>query len=102
MGKSTGVALRHSGNSWDGKKHGVRVLYGRTAAICVIALPALAACAKNTVPVSVHGVNYAADEFSYVIEDPANKKNTAGGETVGPFAAGAVAGISEGTMGHWY
>lgn len=69
---------------------GVRARYCRLAVICVITLPALMACAKNTVPVSVHGVNYAADEFSYVIEDPSNNKNTAGGETIGPFAAGGT------------
>lgn len=69
---------------------GVRALHFRLAAICAIALPALTACAKNTVPVSVHGVNYAADEFSYVIEDPSDNKNTAGGETIGPFAAGGT------------
>jgi hypothetical protein len=69
---------------------GIRALHVRLAAICAIALPALTACAKNTVSVSVHGVNYAADEFSYVIEDPSNNKNTAGGESIGPFAAGGT------------
>ncbi|MES2347541.1 MAG: DUF3304 domain-containing protein [Pseudomonadota bacterium] len=72
------------------RANGVKALYVRLAVICVITLPALTACAKNTVPVSVHGVNYAADEFSYVIEDPSNNKNTAGGETIGPFAAGGT------------
>lgn len=62
----------------------------RLGAAVLIVLPGLTACAKTTVPVSVHGVNYAQDEFRYVIQDPLNSKNTAGGETVGPFAAGGT------------
>ncbi|MYN38951.1 DUF3304 domain-containing protein [Duganella sp. FT109W] len=62
----------------------------RLMTVMLIVLPMLTACAKPAVPVSVHGVNYAGDEFSYVIEDPLNNKNTAGGETVGSFAAGGT------------
>ncbi|WP_167544277.1 DUF3304 domain-containing protein [Duganella sacchari] len=58
--------------------------------MCLLSLPALVACAKNTVPVSVHGVNYSGDDFSYVVIDPANDKNAAGGETIGPYAAGGT------------
>lgn len=65
-------------------------LHCRWAMMALVVLPALTACAKSPVPVSVHGVNYGDDEFSYIIEDPENAKNTAGGETIAPFAAGGT------------
>lgn len=58
--------------------------------MCLFALPSLVACAKNTVPVSVHGVNYSGEDFSYAVIDPANDKNAAGGETIAPYAAGGT------------
>jgi hypothetical protein len=57
---------------------------------CLLSAPMLAACAKPTPPVSVHGVNYSGDAFSYVVIDPNNAKNTAQGELIGPYAAGGT------------
>nr|WP_260115492.1 DUF3304 domain-containing protein [Pseudoduganella ginsengisoli] len=45
---------------------------------------------KSTVPVSVHGVNYSNEEFSYTVEDPTDAKNKAGGETINRFGAGGT------------
>lgn len=64
--------------------------YRRLAALCAIALPALTGCAKENVPVSIHGVNYTAQEFTYTIVDPNNKKNFGGGELIAPFSAGGT------------
>ncbi len=53
---------------------------------------ALNACSRapEATGVSVHGVNYSGDEFSYTIEDPANKNNGAGGESLTPYSAGGI------------
>lgn len=53
-------------------------------------LPVAGLCVKDTATVSIHGVNYSADDFTYIIEDPENSKNTGGGETLGPFEAGGI------------
>lgn len=53
-------------------------------------LPVAGFCAKDTVGVSIHGVNYSAEDFTYIVEDPGNSKNTGGGETIGPFEAGGI------------
>jgi hypothetical protein len=58
--------------------------------MCSVALPALTGCAKDSVPVSIHGVNYTGQEFSFTIVDPADKKNFGGGESIAPFAAGGT------------
>jgi hypothetical protein len=58
--------------------------------ICFFSLTMLSACAKSTVPVSLHGVNYGAETFSYVIVDPENPKNTGGGGLIEPYAAGGT------------
>jgi hypothetical protein len=51
----------------------------------------LTACAKTgTASVSIHGVNYTDQEFSYTVEDPADKNNRGGGELINPFAAGGT------------
>lgn len=50
----------------------------------------LTACAKEPVGVTVHGVNYTEDEFTYSLHDPKNKKNNAGGESIGAFSAGGI------------
>jgi hypothetical protein len=57
---------------------------------CLLPQPALAFWAKPTVPVSVHGVNYSNEEFSYTVEDPNDAKNKAGGELINRFAAGGA------------
>ena len=52
--------------------------------------PVLVACAKSDVSVPIHGVNYRAEAFSYVLVDPTNPKNTGGGELIEPFSAGGT------------
>ena len=52
--------------------------------------PLLVACAKPNVPVSIHGVNYSANDFTYVLVDPINQSNNGGGETIGKFEAGGT------------
>ena len=70
------------------------VVVTATAAMVALSVagcaPVVAASAKNQVPVSVHGVNYTGKEFTYVVIDPANPSNTAGGELVEPFSAGGT------------
>ena len=51
---------------------------------------ALCACGKNEIPVNIHGVNYEDSAFSYVMSDPQNKENRAGGELIEPFSAGGI------------
>jgi hypothetical protein len=51
----------------------------------------LTACAKTgTASVSIHGVNYTDQVFSYRVEDPANSDNHGGGELIDPYAAGGT------------
>lgn len=45
---------------------------------------------KDGVAVSLHGVNYTAESFQYVLVDPKDPSNTGGGEHVGPFSAGGI------------
>jgi hypothetical protein len=40
--------------------------------------------------VSVHGVNYTADEFSYLLIDPDQPDSSSAGEHIDPFAAGGT------------
>lgn len=56
----------------------------------MLAAPMLVACAKPDVPVPIHGVNYRAEVFSYVLVDPTNANNTGGGELIDPFSAGGT------------
>lgn len=42
------------------------------------------------VGVGVHAVNYTEDEITYVIADPLDKENSAGGESINPFEAGGL------------
>jgi hypothetical protein len=51
----------------------------------------LTACAKTgTASVSIHGVNYTDQVFSYRVEDPANSENHGGGELIDRYAAGGT------------
>ena len=52
--------------------------------------PMLVACVKTDVPIPIHGVNYRAEAFSYVLVDPTNPKNAGGGELIEPFSAGGT------------
>lgn len=61
---------------------------GAISAIFLTA-PLLAACSKS-LPVSIHGVNYTVEPFSYVITDPNDPKNTGGGELIESYAAGGT------------
>jgi hypothetical protein len=62
----------------------------------MLVLQMLTACAKSErasdgrVPVAVHGVNHTAQEFSFVIVDPLDKKNGAGEEAITAFGAGGT------------
>lgn len=62
----------------------------------VLFLPLLTACAKSDraangqVPVSIHGVNHTADEFTFVVADPLDKENIVGGETILAYGAGGT------------
>lgn len=50
----------------------------------------MSACAKPTVGVNLHGVNYTGDTFSYWVMDPANPEQGSGGELIDPFGAGGT------------
>jgi hypothetical protein len=63
-------------------------------AILCLGVPTLTACAKPdgpNVPVSIHGVNYSEEAFSYILVDPANPENKGGGELIDAFSAGGTA-----------
>lgn len=60
------------------------------AGACLVSGTMLAACAKAPPAVSIHGVNYSAETFSYLVTDPINASNTAGGELIDPYAAGGT------------
>jgi hypothetical protein len=62
----------------------------RLLGVCLFTAPMLLACAKTTVPVSLHGVNYSAEPFSYLVVDPNDEKNTGGGELIESYAAGGT------------
>lgn len=62
----------------------------RVLGVCFLSAPILVACAKPTLPVSIHGVNYSGEVFSYVLVDPNDPKNTGGGELIDPYAAGGT------------
>lgn len=50
----------------------------------------LVACEKPNIPVNVHGVNYGGDAFTYVVTDPINSANAAGGELIDSYSAGGT------------
>jgi hypothetical protein len=58
--------------------------------VWLLSTPLLVACAKPTVNVSVHGVNYSGATFSYYIDDPASPDGGGAGEELEPFAAGGT------------
>ena len=68
----------------------------RALASVVLIVPMLAACARSEgapdgrVPVAVHGVNYTAEEFGYVLIDPLDKENRAGEEAIIAYGAGGT------------
>jgi hypothetical protein len=57
----------------------------------LLCMQMLTACAKTgTASVSIHGVNYSDEVFSYTVEDPANGSNHGGGELIDPYSAGGT------------
>ena len=57
---------------------------------CSKAIEAPAVTKNNTVSVNVHGVNYTAEPFRYLLADATNPSNTAGGEHIGPYGGGGI------------
>ena len=62
----------------------------RVAGVCFFCAPILAACGKSSLPVSIHGVNYSVEPFSFVLNDPVDPKNQGSGELVDSYAAGGT------------
>lgn len=62
----------------------------RFSAACLLCLPLMVACAKPTVGVNLHGVNYSKDAFSFALVDPTDDKNSGSGELVGPYSGGGT------------
>lgn len=56
---------------------------------CAVSTPSMAN-SKNGVSVSLHGVNYTAESFQYVVTDPKDPSNSEGGEHIAPFSAGGT------------
>jgi hypothetical protein len=56
----------------------------------VIAASLLSACGKSTVDVSLHGVNYTVDPFTYMVMDPVDPEKISGGEHIDSFSAGGT------------
>ena len=69
--------------------------YLRIIGVCLLSIPMLTACFKSDasaddIAVSLHGVNYSDQEFSYSLEDPNDKSNIGGGETIDRYGAGGT------------
>lgn len=45
---------------------------------------------KSGVPVNVHGINYTAEPFDYVLTDPTNPSSGSIGEHISPFSGGGI------------
>lgn len=57
---------------------------------CLLTALLLISCVKPTSPVSIHGVNYSGEPFSYLVVDPGNPNNKGGGELIDSYAAGGT------------
>lgn len=64
--------------------------FSRLLGVCILSLPLLVACGKSAVPVSIHGVNYSVEPFSFELQDPTDPKNKGDGELVDSYAAGGT------------
>jgi hypothetical protein len=62
----------------------------RAVAVMLSSASLLVACEKPNIPVNVHGVNYGDDAFTYVVTDPINSANAAGGELIDSYSAGGT------------
>ena len=71
---------------------------GGALALLVLCSSMLTACAKpgasgtagESIPAPIHGVNYTAEPFSFVVIDPQNPKNYGGGEIINSYGAGGT------------
>lgn len=61
-----------------------------TLVLCLLCTSAIVACAKTTVDVNVHGVNYTGDSISYALFTSEKPDGIGVGETIDPFAAGGT------------
>jgi hypothetical protein len=68
----------------------VRTLMAGVSVSLVGCASAGMALGQSTVAVAVHGVNYTNETFSYIVKDPENERNSAGGELVSRFSAGGL------------
>lgn len=62
----------------------------RVIGVCLFCAPVLAACGKSAFPVSIHGVNYSVEPFSFELKDPSDPNNKGEGELVDSYAAGGT------------
>lgn len=62
----------------------------RVIGVCFFCASMLAACGKSTVLVSIHGVNYSVEPFSFELKDPIHPQNIGDGELVDSYAAGGT------------
>ena len=62
----------------------------RVIGACVLSTLMLVACGKSTLPVSIHGVNYSVEPFSFEVKDPIDPSNNGDGELVDSYAAGGT------------
>lgn len=70
--------------------HRFIVALPRLLLACVLALPVLTACEKPTVGVSLHGVNYSADTFSFMIAPLGDSEHASGSGAIDPFGGGGM------------
>jgi hypothetical protein len=69
-----------------------------SVALAVLIFSMVAACTKHgssgtaskSVAVPIHGVNYTAEAFAFVVRDPLNRENYGGGEEINPYGAGGT------------
>ncbi|MFK3736611.1 DUF3304 domain-containing protein [Massilia sp. TN1-12] len=59
------------------------------AAMCAAVVPAVGH-AEQKIPVSIHGINYSNEDFSFTLVDPEDPRNEGGGELVGRFSGGGT------------
>lgn len=62
----------------------------RVIGVCFFCASVLTACGKSALPVSIHGVNYSVEPFSFELQDPSDPKNKGDGELVDSYAAGGT------------
>lgn len=67
-----------------------KILIGALCGMGVICVAAISLYRGSHISVSLHGVNYSEQEFSYFIADPDAPDKSIGGEHIGPFAAGGT------------